>query len=116
MAGDSMRRGDEAKPGWRKWLLLLLLLLVVLWAVLKFPDFSARAELASAYAAHAGCACHYIESRPIDSCEADKEAAAWMVSMELDETDRSVTGTVPLLSSRTAHYRQGWGCQLDAAD
>ncbi len=109
--------GSEARPsarkyGGRTWLGLAFVLLVRAWVMLKLPDFSARAELASAYAAHAGCACHFIESRPVDSCGGDLEAAAWMVSIDVDEAARTATASVPLLASRTAHFRKDWGCQL----
>lgn len=106
---DKPRQGF-ARPGL---LLIALLLLIAVWAALKLPDFAARAELGSAYAARMGCSCHFVEERAIDSCESDLESAAWMVSMEADEEARSVTASVPMLASRTARFRSGWGCLFE---
>lgn len=111
--GEDRQGPPPRRFGWQKALFLLLLLLVIAWVVLKLPDFSKRAELGIGYAAHAGCACHYIEGRPLDSCTADLEGAAWMVSMDREEDRRAVTASVPLFGSRTSEYRKGWGCLLE---
>ena len=36
-----------------------------------------------------------------------------LVFLSDDEEERSVTARVPLLSSATARYREGFGCVLD---
>lgn len=97
-----------------KWIAILLLLLIIIYLIIQFPVFQKKAELGSAYAAQVGCSCHFIEGRSIGSCETDLEEAAWMVSMAAGDSEGTVTGSVPVLASRTAHYDKLMGCQLQA--
>ena len=52
----------------------------------------------------------------MDSCSQDKEPGMTFVALSDDPESRSVSASVPLLASRTAHYRKGWGCLLDPLD
>ena len=108
-APTAPKRGLTIRP---KWIALLLLALVVVYLALQFPVFQKKAELGSAYAAQVGCSCHFIEGRSIGSCKGDLEEAAWMVSMTADDSAGTVTGSVPILASRTAQYDKLMGCQL----
>ncbi len=103
------KRGLTVRP---KWVAILLLALVVVYLAIQFPVFKKKAELGSAYAAQVGCSCHCIEGRSIGSCETDMESAAWMVSMTADDSAGTVTGSVPILASRTAKYDGLMGCQM----
>ena len=105
------KRGLTVRP---KWVALLLLVLVVVYLAIQFPVFQKKAELGSAYAAQVGCSCHFMEGRSIGSCETDLEEAAWMVSMTADDSNGTVTGSVPVLASRTAKYDTLMGCQIQA--
>ena len=105
------KRGITLRP---KWIALVLLALVVVYVAIQFPVFQKKAELGSAYAAQVGCSCHFIEGRSIGSCETDMEEAAWMVSMTADDSNGTVTGSVPVLASRTAKYDTLMGCQIQA--
>ena len=110
-AAEAAKRGFTIRP---KWIALLLLVLVIAYVAIQFPIFKKKAELGSAYAAQVGCSCHFMEGRSIASCEGDLEEAAWMVSMTADDSKGTVTGSVPILASRTAHYDKLMGCQLRA--
>ena len=103
------KKGLTLRP---KWIALVLLALVLVYIFIQFPVFQKKAELGSAYAAQVGCSCHFIEGRSIGSCETDMEEAAWMVSMTADDSAGTVTGSVPLLASRTARHDTVMGCQL----
>ena len=94
------------------WVLLFALLIggFLIW---KFPSFRAQAELGSAYAARIGCSCRYVEGRSLESCQSDFEPGMEMVSLNEDPATRTVTGSVPLLASRSAHYAGVSGCLLD---
>ncbi|BBF68970.1 hypothetical protein [Sphingomonas bisphenolicum] len=101
----------------RKWwvsggLLLLALLALVAW---QWTTLSARARLGAAYGARIGCSCRYVEGRAMGSCEADKEPGMGLVRLEDLPDQRAVEASVPLLASRTARFRPGWGCLLDPA-
>jgi len=94
-------------------LLLVLLLGLLIW---KFPDFNAQAEVGSAYAARVGCSCRYVQGRSLESCQTDFEPGMDMVSISEDPATKTITGSVPLLASRSAHYAGASGCLLDPAN
>src|SRR3546814_3649288 len=87
-----------------------LLLGLLIW---KFPDFKAQAELGSAYAARIGCSCRYVEGRSLESCQTDFEPGMEMVSISDDPATKTITGSVPLLASRSAHYAGASGCLIN---
>ena len=84
--------------------------------VWKFPAFRAQAELGSAYAARIGCSCRYVEGRSLASCQSDFEPGMEMVSLNEDPATRTITGSVPLLASRSARYAGASGCLLNPVD
>jgi len=91
---------------------LVTALLFTLFAIWKFPSFKAQAELGSAYAARVGCSCRYVQGRSLDSCQSDFEPGMEMVSLSEDPATKTVTGSVPLLASRSARYAGVSGCLL----
>ena len=101
--------------GRRKWIygaltvaLLPLVLLVWNWSALR-----ARAEIGAGFGARVTCSCRYVEGRSMESCKGDKEPGMWAVSLKDLPESQSVSAAVPLLASRTARYRTGWGCLLE---
>ncbi|MGV1684129.1 hypothetical protein [Sphingopyxis sp. NJF-3] len=97
------------------WALIALVLLAAL-LIWKFPSFKAQAELGSAYAARVGCSCRYVEGRSLESCQTDFEPGMEMVSVSEDPETKTITGSVPLLASRSARYAGASGCLLSPAD
>ncbi|WP_420145302.1 hypothetical protein [Sphingobium sp.] len=106
-------------PVRRKWwmgggaLLLLVLLGLLAW---QWTTISARARLGSAYGARLGCSCRYVEGRAMGSCNDDKEPGMAMVRLTDLPEERAVQASVPLLASRTARFKPGWGCLLDPVE
>jgi hypothetical protein len=90
--------------------------LFALFLVWKLPSFKAQAELGSAYAARVGCSCRYVEGRSLESCQTDFEPGMEMVSLSEDAATRTITGSVPLLASRSAHYAGASGCLINPAN
>lgn len=90
--------------------------LLALFLVWKFPSFKAQAELGSAYAARVGCSCRYVQGRSLDSCQTDFEPGMDMVSLSEDPATKTVTGSVPLLASRSARYAGASGCLINPAN
>jgi hypothetical protein len=90
--------------------MLLLGLLVWHWSALRD-----RAQLGAAFGARVTCSCRYVEGRAMGSCQDDKEPGMWIVSLTDRPDDRAVDASVPLMATRTARYRPGWGCLLDPA-
>ncbi|GGJ48892.1 MAG: hypothetical protein Q8Q79_14075 [Sphingopyxis sp.] len=97
------------------WLVVLAVLLTG-FAIWKFPSFKAQAELGSAYAARVGCSCRYVQGRSLESCQSDFEPGMEMVSLSEDPATKTVTGSVPLLASRSARYAGASGCLLRPED
>ena len=89
--------------------LAALFAIVAIW---QFPSFKAQAELGSAYAARVGCSCRYVQGRSLESCQSDFEPGMEMVSLSEDPATKTVTGSVPLLASRSARYAGTSGCLL----
>lgn len=87
-------------------------ILFAIFAVWKFPSFKAQAELGSAYAARVGCSCRYVEGRSLESCQTDFVPGMEMISLSEDPATKTVTGSVPLLASRSARYAGASGCLL----
>ncbi|HKX89893.1 MAG TPA: hypothetical protein VJM13_11830 [Sphingopyxis sp.] len=87
-------------------------MLFTIFAIWKFPSFQAQAELGSAYAARVGCSCRYVQGRSLESCQSDFEPGMEMVSLSEDPATKTVTGSVPLLASRSARHAGASGCLL----
>jgi|SRR5690606_15903252 len=99
------------RTGCLPWALIALALLALL-LVWKLPSFKAQAELGSAYAARIGCSCRYVQGRSLESCQSDFEPGMEMVSVREDPETKTVTGSVPLLASRSARFAGASGCLL----
>lgn len=111
-------RGGRRASRWGgclPWALILLVLILGL-LVWKFPSFKAQAELGSAYAARVGCSCRYVQGRSLESCQTDFEPGMEMVSLAEDPATKTITGSVPLLASRSARYAGASGCLLNPED
>lgn len=98
----------------RRSLLGVLVLLVV--SALAGGWLYARAmtpklELGVGYAARVGCACRYIENRPLASCYHDFEPGMEVITLSDDPDERTVTASVPLIASRSARFDPQLGCQ-----
>jgi hypothetical protein len=70
----------------------------------------------AAFGARTACSCRYVAGRPIGDCEKDFEPGMELVFLSDDPDSKSVTARVPLLSSATARYREGYGCLLEPWD
>ncbi|WP_428630481.1 hypothetical protein [Sphingopyxis sp.] len=110
-----LRRKPSRWGGCLPWALVLAVLLTG-FAIWKFPSFKAQAELGSAYAARVGCSCRYVQERSLDSCQSDFEPGMEMISLSEDPATKTVTGSVPLLASRSARYAGASGCLLRPAN
>jgi hypothetical protein len=95
---------------------VVLAVLFAIFASWKFPSFKAQAELGSAYAARVGCSCRYVQGRSLESCQSDFEPGMDMVSLSEDPATKTITGSVPLLASRSARHAGASGCLLRPAN
>jgi hypothetical protein len=90
--------------------LFLSLLVALGW---HWKALSARAQLGAAYGARLTCSCRYVEGRAMGSCADDKEPGMTLVTLTDRPEDKAVDASVPLMATRTARFRPGWGCLLD---
>ena len=114
--GFSRLANAKSKRRSRLWLVAVLLIagaLVGAW----FSSFGQRlrgdAAAGSAYGARVACSCRFVAGRSLDSCEKDKLAGMGLIRFSADEEAKSVTASVPLISSETARLKPGFGCVLD---
>ncbi|WP_311266726.1 hypothetical protein [Sphingobium sp. WCS2017Hpa-17] len=99
------------------WILGGLLVLALLGALTwHWTSLSARARLGAAYGARIGCSCRYVEGRAMGSCNDDKEPGMGLVGLTDLPEERAVQASVPLLATRTARFKPGWGCLLDSVE
>lgn len=99
----------------RIWPRALLALLVVAGAAGWFyrEPIAGLTGTGAAFGARTACSCRYVAGRDIKDCQKDFEPGMELVFLSDDEEEKSVTARVPLLSSATARYREGFGCVLD---
>lgn len=81
--------------------------------VLYGASLARYAHTATAYAAHAGCACHYIQGRPLGDCRRDFEGRMALVTLGDDPEARRVTARFALMAPTRATFVEGAGCQLE---
>lgn len=88
-------------------LVAVLLAVLVLYARAMRPQL----DLGVGYAARVACACRYIGNRSLADCRKDFEPGMELIRLSEDAARKSVTASVPLLTSRTATLDPVLGCQ-----
>ncbi len=63
------------------------------------------------YGARVACGCRYIGGRPLSDCYKDFEPGMEPIRLSEDPKTKTVTASVPLLTSRSATYDPVLGCQ-----
>jgi len=91
--------------------LLALLVLVTIW---QWGRWREDAQAGSAYAARLTCSCRYVEGRSAESCAQDIAGDAGAVTIAEDAAAKRITGSVLLLGRRSALFRPGFGCLMEA--
>lgn len=101
-------------PRSRRGLLLLVAALAIggLFAFFRTP-LMGYAGTGAAYGARVACSCRFVGGRSLGDCRKDFEQGMELVTLSEDTAAKSVTARFPLLASRTATYREGWGCVLE---
>ena len=98
-------------------ILLVAVLLVGGFAYAYRAPIGGYLSAGTSYGARIGCSCHYVAGRPMGDCSTDlSEPGLAMVMLSADDETKTVTASVPLLASQTAHFRKGWGCVLEPWD
>ena len=98
-----------------RWALGAVALLALVYLAINWPRWQLRAETAAGFGARIACGCRYIDGRGLESCKGDFKGLEGMglVRFSDDPATRTVHASVPLLASREARFRQGYGCLPD---
>ena len=95
----------------------MLVLVVLLAGALAWWIYGEEArafgDAGTGYGAKNACSCRFLAGHDLDSCYADFVPGMETIFLSQDEEERSVTAYIPLVASRTARYREGYGCVLD---
>ncbi len=92
------------------WLGLGLIVVLIAWF---WSPLHAYARTGASYGARVACSCRFVGGRELSDCRKDFEPGMELVMLSEDANAKSVTARFPLLSSQTATYRPGFGCQLE---
>jgi hypothetical protein len=68
-------------------------------------------DLGVGYGARVACACRYIGNRPLSDCAKDFEPGMEPIRLSENAATKTVTASVPLLTSRSARFGPVLGCQ-----
>ena len=114
MATAKGRRSQRPMASRRK-LRILALVIAALGLVLWFyrAPITGYSTIATSFAARNACSCHFIGGRDLSQCRDDLEPGMGLVMLSVDDADKSVTARLPVLSTQTARYKEGWGCILE---
>lgn len=103
----------------RYWLLAFAILAGLL-AAAWFSSFGQRlrgdATAGTAYGARVACSCRFVAGRSLDDCAKDKLAGMELLRLTDDIAAKSVTASLPMITTATARLRPGYGCVLDPWD
>ena len=93
---------------------ILTVLAIALGVIAWFwPSISGNAATAASVGARIACSCHFVEGRPLGQCRDDFEPGMGLVTLSADESAKSVTARVLLISRQRATLREGAGCVLE---
>ncbi|RJY09617.1 hypothetical protein [Aurantiacibacter aquimixticola] len=108
-----MATAKRAKTGFLTIMLrvaAVLAVIVTITSVFFGQNISGFAQAGTGYAAKTACGCRHLAGRELESCKDDLLDNMWAIWLSEDESERSVTASVPLIASNTATYRDGPGC------
>ncbi|HQV02482.1 MULTISPECIES: hypothetical protein [unclassified Novosphingobium] len=109
----TVKPNPATRSPWRRRMLMLGLALIVALLAVFWKPLNGYAQAGTAYGARVACSCRFVGGRELSDCKKDFEPGMELVRLSEDAKARSVTASFPLLSSQTATYREGPGCQLE---
>ena len=87
---------------------MIAVLIAYFWA-----PINGYAHAGTAYGARVACSCRYLGGRGLSDCRKDFEPGMDLIMLSEDAPAKSVTARFPLITSETASYHPGLGCQLE---
>ncbi|HEX4848694.1 MAG TPA: hypothetical protein VFV30_11160 [Novosphingobium sp.] len=107
------KQNPTTRSPWRRRAVLLGLVLIGVLLATFWTPLMGYAEAGSAYGARVACSCRYVGGRSLGDCKKDFEPGMELITLSENAAEKSVTATFPLITSHTATYREGPGCQLE---
>jgi len=82
------------------------------YVAVSWTGWHRQAAQAAGLGARIACSCRYVEGRAIGSCHDDLAGMPWMALVRYadDPQARRVTASVPLIVTRSARMKDGFGC------
>lgn len=107
MKGDAKIANRLARP-----LLWGLGALLLFYIAVSWTGWQRQAAQAAGLGARVTCSCRYVAGRALGSCSEDLAGMPWMALVRYadDPQARRVTASVPLIASRSAKLKDGFGC------
>lgn len=98
-----------------RWALIVLAALIALYLALNWPRMMLRAHMAAGFGARMACSCRYVEGRDLKSCQSDFKGLEGMALVRFrdDPEAKIMRASIPLLASRAAAFKPGFGCLPD---
>lgn len=86
--------------------------LIAFYVAVSWPGWQRQAGQAAGLGARMTCSCRYIEGRALGSCHDDLAGIPWMTLVRYadDPKTRRVSASVPLMATRSARLKPGFGC------
>lgn len=109
-AGDRIRAARILR-----WLAIVLAALTALYLAVNWPRLQQGAQMATGFGARMACSCRYIQGRDLPSCQSDFRGMEGMglVRLRDDSEAKVVRASIPLMASRAATFKPGFGCLPD---
>lgn len=100
---------------WLRWAGIVIGLLLVAQLAMNWPRWQLRATVATGFGARMACSCRYVEGRDLKSCQSDFRGLEGMglVRLSDDVEHKTVHASIPLMASRKAVFKDGFGCMPD---
>jgi CubicO group peptidase (beta-lactamase class C family) len=96
----------------KKWILSILAVIIMI-TICAFTFFVVKiAPIGSAYKAKRVCSCVFLAGRNPDQVIKEDVAGVGYIGVDIDNTEKSVTGNFLGMAKRKAIYREGLGCTL----
>ena len=98
-----------------RWSLIIVIVLafVLVAGGVYASRIADQAGVGAAAMAKVVCSCVFVAGRTLEACRADDPPGFEDISVSIDPTAKTATGTVLGLVSRRASYSEQFGCTLD---
>lgn len=86
--------------------------LAAFYVAISWTSWNRQAAEAAGMGARIACSCRYVEGRGLGDCTQELHGMPWMALVRYadDPKARRITASVPLMTTRAARLKDGFGC------